>query len=64
MKRPLAILITLGIVCGMPVGTTLLVGLGLGPDATGVVGVLVGMVFGTFAPTIYQALRDSRKRVR
>ena len=61
MRRLVAILLTLGIVLGMPVGITLLVGRVVSEDVTGVVAVLVGAVFGTFALVIYRVLRgDSR----
>lgn len=57
MKQPFAILLALVIVCGIPVGMTLLVGLVASNDTTGIVGVLVGAAFGTFALDIYRALR-------
>lgn len=59
MKRPFATLLTLVIVCGIPVGITLLVGLVASKDTTGIVGVLVGCPFGTFALDIYRALRGT-----
>jgi hypothetical protein len=60
MKRPLAILLTTAIVCGIPAGITLLTGLVTSDDTTGVVGVLVGSAFGMFALDLYRVLRDKR----
>jgi hypothetical protein len=58
MKRPFAILLTFAIVCGVPVGITMLVNLIASDDTSSVVGVLVGVAFGTFAIDIYRELRS------
>jgi len=57
MKRPFAMLLTLVIVCGIPVGIIMLTSLVASEDTTGIIGALVGVTFGTFAPDIYRALR-------
>jgi hypothetical protein len=60
MKRPLAILLTLVIVCGIPVGLALFTEHIASEDTSGVVGVLAGCAFGTFARDIYRALLNKR----
>ena len=61
MKRPLAILLTLAIVCGIPVGIALFTDHIAPEDTHGVVGVLAGCAFGMFALDIYQTLRAWRR---
>jgi len=56
MKRPFALLLTVAIVGGIPIGVMLLVGLVVSKDTSGVVGTLVGWAFGTFVLDIYRAL--------
>lgn len=61
MKRPFAILLTLVIVFGIPVGITLLTGIVASNATSSVVGVLVGVTFGTFGIDIYKAFLDRRE---
>jgi len=59
MNKLLAVLLTATIVGGTSVCLALLVGLFASEDVTGLVSVIVGCAFGTFAPDIYHALLKS-----
>ena len=59
MRRPFAMLLTLVIVCGVPVGLSLLTGLVASENTIEIMGALVGVAFGMFAPDIYRAFRSA-----
>jgi hypothetical protein len=57
MNRAFALLLTVVIVGGVSVGTALLTDLFASEEVSGIVSVLVGCAFGTFALDIYRAFR-------